>query len=145
MLKTGGQGFLRLQVLRGLELLLLQPGDILLQRLNYPAKKTLVSKGFHKIQVSYTLHQNIYSVQCTFITKTQKLYPDLFLPHGIGSRYCMSKKQSPILYTKLLYKMGNYFLGRRYNPRSDYLNSLIKSSKLSSLLIRSRPGSQIFF
>ena len=29
-------------------------------------------------------------------------------------RYCMSKNQQPIFYSNLLYKIGHYFLDRRY-------------------------------
>ena len=39
----------------------------------------------------------------------------LFGFYRLSHPYCMSKKEWPILYSKLLYKIGQYFLDTQYN------------------------------
>ena len=51
-----------------------------------------------------------------FISPTYRLILYSWLKSEFKKKYyCMSRKQWPILYSLLLYRMGHYFLDRQYN------------------------------
>ena len=68
-----------------------------------------LSRPIQHSLASLALQAHCYS---NILREVKSLLCQLY--HLIMLRYCLYKKQLPISYSKLLYKIGNYFLGIQY-------------------------------